>query len=269
MLLRVSCVAILIAVACFQFSSAETKLMDKLKENAEMTQQTETTDLKERNKRALYYQNDLISNKERQIRKAFPLGPIGGIGLGGGLGGLGGIGGIGYGLYDYAYGLPFYDYLAYDYYPLYGGLYDYGLLGGGITDSLPARAAAAPAIAGSNAKAVQTVVNPALQAAVEYDDDDDLTMLNARYAAHNAAPIQQQHGSRPLAAQIQPSQWSGYAQQQQFAIPQQYGQQKFAHQQAIAPQAIIASPQAQQYAPSQRSALNAIRAASSKSAKNN
>lgn len=38
MLLRVSCVAILIAVACFQFSSAETKLMDKLKENAEMTQ---------------------------------------------------------------------------------------------------------------------------------------------------------------------------------------------------------------------------------------
>lgn len=222
-------------------------------------------DLKERNKRALYYQNDLISNKERQIRKAFPLGPIGGIGLGGigGLGGLGGIGGIGGlgGVYDYAYGLPIYDY--YDYYPLYGGVYDYGLYGGGITDSLPARAAAAPAIASSNAKAVQTVVNPALQAAVEYDDDDDLTMLNARYAAHNAAPIQHQ-GSRPLSAHIQPSQWSGYAQQQQFAIPQQYGQQQFAHQQAIAPQAIIANPQAQQYAPSQRSALNAIRAASSK-----
>lgn len=269
MLLRVSCVAILIAVACFQFSSAETKLMDKLKENAAEMTQTETTDLKERNKRALYYQNDLISNKERQIRKAFPLGPIGGIGLGG-LGGIGGIGGIGYGLYDYAYGLPFYDYLAYDYYPLYGGVYDYGLYGGGITDSLPARAAAAPAIANTNAKAVQTVVNPALQASVDYDDDDDLTMLNARYAAaHNAAPIQQQHGARPLAAQIQPSQWNGYAQQQQFAIPQQFGKQQFAHQQAIAPQAIIAGPQAQQYAPSQRSALNAIRAASSKGAKNN
>lgn len=53
------------------------------------------TELKDRSKRALYYQNDLISNQERQLRSLMPMG----------------------GAY------PFYDYYAYPMYPAYDYLY--------------------------------------------------------------------------------------------------------------------------------------------------
>lgn len=104
MLIKLTCVAIVIAIACIQFGYGAEEL--KKETEAENGQ---------RNKRALYYQNDLQSNIERQLRAQYPLG----VGA----------------AYDYGV-LPAYDYYYYDYladpfypiypiYPFYDYYYDY------------------------------------------------------------------------------------------------------------------------------------------------
>lgn len=96
MLVKLSCVAIVLAIACFQ-----TGYSASLKHETEETKTSEideTSELKDRSKRALYYQNDLISNQERQLRSLLPAGGA-------------------YPFYDYAYPIyPFYDYLYPDIY---------------------------------------------------------------------------------------------------------------------------------------------------------
>lgn len=143
MLLRLSYLAILIVVAC----ATETKSTDKLKESKKKD------DVKGRNKRALYYQNDLISNQDRQMRKLNPFGLM---------------------PFDYQMGVPpLYDYGLYDYLPVNPALVSpvaYPLYGPAIGPQYDQLVAARP-ISRANAAAVRTAINPALAAPVDYNYD--------------------------------------------------------------------------------------------------